>query len=172
MRWWYDKKLNKVEHKPPSQESKTLSDQKMIRWHFHLPSGSPTCAYAFISHEQRNDQIKVGLVTHGRSSAARSNEFRHMNKHGETHVVLVQIPIQAKYYYKRRRYLHSDDTGIYCKLNHSQLKAPPVDGSPERCRITSGQEGISEAGHLPQGRIGAAGPAAGHLDVLFLCKIL
>jgi len=86
--------------------------------------------------------------------------------------VLVQIPIQAKYYYKRRRYLHSDDTGIYCKLNHSQLKAPPVDGSPERCRITSGQEGISEAGHLPQGRIGAAGPAAGHLDVRFLCKIL
>ena len=46
---------------------------------------------------------------------------------------------------------------------NSQLEAAPVDGGAERGGVAPGEEGVGEAGHLPQGRVGAAGPAAGHI---------
>ena len=46
---------------------------------------------------------------------------------------------------------------------NSQLEAAPVDGGAERGGVAPGEEGVGEAGHLPQGRVGAAGPATGHI---------
>ena len=46
---------------------------------------------------------------------------------------------------------------------NSQLEAAPVDGGAERGGVAPGKEGVGEAGHLPQGRVGAAGPAAWHI---------
>jgi len=56
---------------------------------------------------------------------------------------------------------------------NSQLEAAPVDGSAERGGVAPGEEGVGEAGHLPQGRVGAAGPAAGHVSCEYTdcCRI-